>query len=292
MYRIAELLLALQKAGNVLYLNWMVTFNLSHCFESDCSEEPKLVQNLANHLSKELLTYAKVMDTELARWKQEVEESRCKYYELNYYTTAQLLKLRSELGLMKKDCTEDVDAEVISLLQSVYPGISCQYLHRTICCEGEDGIVQSPSPTTPEYQSKATPLTINDHNPSEAEKNQDDSYYISCPKVSLTEDELNDEQKDILLNLCERFKFCKELVLKAMEENPPAPNSYKYTIRNWCLKHEHSYKFEGNEVILCEEEFEDFLSESEDENEDDAPIYYFGSQQLIFGQYTFLKLLQ
>lgn len=67
---------------------------------------------------------AKEMEEELRIWEDEVQKARKEYYELNYYTTMQLLTLRKELGKLKTSGQSHVNPHVLTLLQSISTEIS------------------------------------------------------------------------------------------------------------------------------------------------------------------------
>ena len=66
----------------------------------------------------------KEMEEELRIWEDEVQKARKEYYELNYYTTMQLLTLRKELGKLKTSGQPHVNPHVLTLLQSISTEIS------------------------------------------------------------------------------------------------------------------------------------------------------------------------
>ena len=108
--RIAEVLLALQQKGNVKYTGWILNFH--------CKVE------MVNKLQQQ----AKHMEEELQIWEEEVQQVRNEYYELNYYTTLQLLALCKELGRLKTFsqplfCAE-INPHILALLESISTEIS------------------------------------------------------------------------------------------------------------------------------------------------------------------------
>ena len=112
--RIAEVLLELQQKGNVKYTGWKLTF---HCRV-----------DMVNALQQQ----AKDMEKELQIWEEEVQQVRNKYYELNYYTTLQLLALCKELGRLKTFsqphfCTE-ISPHILALLESISTEMSSSYI--------------------------------------------------------------------------------------------------------------------------------------------------------------------
>lgn len=78
----------------------------------------------------ELRKLHNTMNYELQYWKDEVREARLYHYELNYFTTPQLLTLRKELGYLKSLNARSVSIsrQVQCLLQSVVPVIDVPVL--------------------------------------------------------------------------------------------------------------------------------------------------------------------
>ena len=64
---------------------------------------------------------ASAMEVDLEKWKDELSEHRDHFYELNYFTTPQLLSLREELGQFKGSdiSAKPVKQEVMTLLQCI-----------------------------------------------------------------------------------------------------------------------------------------------------------------------------
>ena len=71
---------------------------------------------------------AKDMEEELQVWEDQVRQTRKQYYELNYYTTLQLLTLRKELGRLKTSgqprAHTQINPHVLALLESISTEIS------------------------------------------------------------------------------------------------------------------------------------------------------------------------
>lgn len=70
------------------------------------------------------------MNYELQNWREEVREARFHHYELNYFTTPQLLTLRKELGYLKSlnSRSVSISRQVQALLQSIAPVTDVQVL--------------------------------------------------------------------------------------------------------------------------------------------------------------------
>ena len=102
------MLVELQKSGNVSYNSWKLT-----CLcQTDCVDD-----------LKEL---AKQMEMDLQSWKRELMSMRNTYYELNYFTNAQLLAIRKEMA------NEQFSTSLLLLLQSISPKVTLQHLRTTI----------------------------------------------------------------------------------------------------------------------------------------------------------------
>ena len=98
--RIAELYLDLQRAGDVTYSTACLSFR---CAIYDVSQpgvkDLQFNESKAKKRVSELQDYTRKLDTRLVSWNISVDAARENYYELNYFTTLQLLELRKELGL-------------------------------------------------------------------------------------------------------------------------------------------------------------------------------------------------
>lgn len=84
--RIAEVLLALQQAGNVTYSGWVMAFECATytVVGEGQEEELHLQEETAAQRVAELRTCAKDMENALQTWETEVKESRSRHYELNF----------------------------------------------------------------------------------------------------------------------------------------------------------------------------------------------------------------
>lgn len=113
---IGEALILLQQAGNVYYIGWRL--------------EVKACSTQSVSVLKELATS---MQDELRNWEEEVEHMREEFYELNYYTTLQLLTLREQLAVQRsqRGCTP-LSHNVLTLLQSVSRTVTSDIVCRTL----------------------------------------------------------------------------------------------------------------------------------------------------------------
>ena len=92
----------------------------------DLKKDPKLNEGLAKKKVSDLHEYSRMLDTQLVEWKRSVDSARERHYELNYFTTRQLLELRRELGTLLHSTTvvSSVKPSVLMLLKSVSPEVS------------------------------------------------------------------------------------------------------------------------------------------------------------------------
>ena len=151
--RIAEVLIDLQKFGNVKYIGWIL--------QVPCSADSKF----QNEVVRQLQVQAREMETELFNWKEKVKQTRDRFYELNYYTTFQLLTLRRELGALKNSQeTSVISPNVLALLQSISLDITsdvvCDAVKQIMTQEIEQSSVdtQEPMDTTSSHASGTVPL--------------------------------------------------------------------------------------------------------------------------------------
>ena len=108
---VAEALLSLQQSGKIKYIGWILKFSC------------KCARNILTNLS----CLALFIEEELDLWKSEVESARKHFYELNYYTTKQLLVLRNHIKQIMDDMDDpdsSVVAHALALLQSIYSDVS------------------------------------------------------------------------------------------------------------------------------------------------------------------------
>ena len=134
--RIAEALIQLQQNGYSNYIGWCLRFS---CREVDT--ELTVLSQIAQHMNRVLVS-----------WSNNVDIARRMYYELNYYTTKQLLYLRHALrklqcnysDLTKEGVSDSTDlfnglskSQLLSLLRSTSKDVSGDVLYRLMSCEEE-----------------------------------------------------------------------------------------------------------------------------------------------------------
>ena len=256
MCRIAEVLIDLQKFGNVKYTGWIL--------QVPCSADSEF----QNEVVHQLQIQAREMETELSDWKDMVKQTRHNFYELNYYTTFQLLTLRRELGAFKNSKeTSVISPNVLALLQSISLDVSsdvvCDAVKQIMTQEIEQSSVdtQEPMDTTSSHASGTVPLTdeIMESADIHASTSSDvGRVYKDMP--TLTKNDLSIDEKAIMANVMTRLNCSTSLVLKAFEECR-GKEMDKYDYINWCNENSEKYEFEEEGDFMDEEE-----SESEDES--------------------------
>ncbi|CAI8017205.1 E3 ubiquitin-protein ligase rnf213-alpha [Geodia barretti] len=207
--RIAEVLIKLQQSGNVHYIGWKLGFTC----------QAVLVEKLQKQ--------AKEMEKELEEWNREVALARKMFYELNYYTTRQLLVLRSGLKMSEPSANPHQWRQVKALLESISREITQTNLVNVVhdiakkpledlevdihspyladmpvesVIEPSIGVASSPSLLLDEQ-------LVTDARPTEA----------NIPHVGLSKEDLNVEQKTHFTNILERIGYCELTALKAIE---------------------------------------------------------------------------
>ena len=223
---------------------------------------------------------AKKMEGELERWNKEVVDARRRFYELNYYTTRQLLVLRSELGGMKSEQASQLHprAQVMALLESISSAIPPCALAGVVQKAASDLTQVSPRviehspvlPSTPVEREApletismpALPLVSQLASGTQPVAR----VALSLPPVRLSQEDLSEKQMSLFTNICESMGYCKMTALKAIEE---VGDGDWNDIVNW-LKH----NGEGCERVFSglaaggDIEFEEEDSEIEEEEEE------------------------
>ena len=221
--------------GNVKYIGWKMEF---YCHEN---------------LVEDLQESAKKMEEELEKWKEEVRNARNDFYELNYYTTRQLLVLRSELGKLKAPVPVPYQrAQVMALLQSISCDITPNDVETVV--ERRKTIDREKPPEgatvdTMEFSSSSSyqqppvppPLTnlgedifaAVDAQTSHIE--EDASVKRAVDIVKLSVGNLNTKQLESFTNLTEKYGYPEQFALKAIEE---CSSGDQYEIMNWAKENE------------------------------------------------------
>lgn len=232
--RIGEVLLALHQAGNYKYSNWKYEFFV-----------PPETDEAYNILLELLCHEAETMENELNVWKQEVEEARNKCYELNYFTTQQLLLLRRELAQLRSHPWQDIKPSVMHLLSSL-SRITLTTVIDSVCIlnieEDDQNIYSSTEKLSP------IPQALND-NPD--------------PNSSLSIGDLTNEQLECYTSLSENWGYEDRVILSAFAELNSSDLS---VLEEWCSENEKKFEKEpSGDENSSDSESESSVAESEED---------------------------
>ena len=210
--RIAEVLIKLQQAGNIMYIGWRMTFCCQTLLVADLQKQ------------------AKVMEEEFESWDKELSKARKRFYELNYYTTRQLLVLRSELGRLKFSGPQHSSCgHVIVLLKSISSEITIPAVANVVkevakrTLENIEDKCSPVSAITPAESrvGKSSLVTMSSSllaNQSITATTTKVLYRLpSLPTVGLSREALNDEQKVFFTDIIESFGYYEATALSAIE---------------------------------------------------------------------------
>ena len=255
--RIADALKALQQHGSGDYIGW----------EMNC---PCNLPNVVDQLQH----VASNLEDDLKQWKHEIQEQRNQFYELNYYTTQQLLLLRKELGRLQEPRENTVKPEAMALLLSISRDVSGDVMKEYVLdvtqkeqqkvmvlastiAQAEDHVSFTGQPSEQSAQPEPVDPTISavviDLLESEATK-------TSTPRAIQQEDDLGVEHKAILANIRNNFGCHKQLILLAFEQ---CENSYDlHAVTAWCMDNQSKYTYDDDDDEEEEEEEEEPFTET------------------------------
>lgn len=200
------MLLSLQEIGNVNYTGWRL--------QVPCSKNRPLITQLQ--------AQAQIMEDELKKWKEMVKCRREEFYELNYFNTMQLLKLREELGKVQiSEGSHDVSPDVLALLQSISSQITPKIVSDIVCQVITRSEVFEP-PAYPEADASSCSLESVQSSKIDREK--------SRPTVSIAD--LTNSQKEIMINISARLSCSNQLVLKSFVSLKKESDQSDY--ERWC----------------------------------------------------------
>ena len=223
----------------------------------------------------DLQQQAKRMEYELEEWNKTVSHARNNFYDLNYYTTRQLLILRSELGKIKSlglDCRLPYVGQVMTLLKSLSSEITPSALERVVnlvSIECNDLEEKENSPQTDEmHHLNSTSSSVNHSQYSKGTGDRGD-HKPSLPPVSLSHETLNEKQKSHCTDIIEYYGYSQKTALKAIEE---VDDGDWNDIVNWIEENGDKWEQKFNECQESEEEeeeVEDVDTDEESEKCDD-----------------------
>ena len=232
-----------------------------------------------------LQVQASTMEKDLDDWKCELSLHRDRFYELNYFTTPQLLSLREELGQFKGSeiLAKPVKQEVMTLLQCISRQLSSdsvkdevqtvngllaeQLLHEQNSC-GKSSHSYSSGYELPARLPSDNSNTLSvgmDHNMStpaaelytETIENRVASIPAaklvaeilqtsSGPQPKLTDEDLTYQQKHIIDNLNEMCGYSRKLVLLAFERC--AKPDIEEAVMIWCNDNQDNFNFTDSDA--------------------------------------------
>lgn len=232
------------------------------------------------------------MEHELYNWKTMVKCIRGNFYELNYFSTLQLLTLRRDLGRIKNpNSPAIITSDVLALLQSissqVTPSIISSAIRKvsTECLQLEAESERKPK-LSPEPELEGTnEYDIISDIPSISVSHKTEKAKF---KPSLTESQLTEDQREIMTNLVESLDCPKWIVLKAFEELC-GKECDKYDYRRWCndnmnrLMKEDESEEEGDfaDEESCSDDDDDESSSSDSDNEEKKKEFNYSSGTVI-----------
>ena len=246
MRRIADALIALQQHGSGDYVGWQMWF--------PCNL-PNVVERLQQEASK--------LEADLEQWKHEIQEQREQFYELNYYTTKQLLLLREELGRLQEPGENVVKPEAMALLHSISRNITDNEVKMCVLNvvttkddvreDADDNLESTHESAAPNFTSPSSSSAI----VADVHVVKSESSKCSTPQAKQKQDDLSPVQKAILLDIMENFEYDKKLILLAFDhcDNPNDHN----TVVTWCIDNGGVYVHSEDEE---EEEEEEEVEES------------------------------
>lgn len=229
---IAEVLLALHQVGNTKYVGWYATV--------PCSLE----------LIPELRKLYSSMQKKLDDWKQVVQHARLQHYELNYFTTPQLLSLRQALGCFRT-FSSPINFQILALLRSISLQVSMQSIRDAVQRQAEISVT-SRQVDEPQVQ------VIGSHQHATYEAGLPPSGIVPDMKEKspdpASQTSLTPKQKIVLANIVGMYgEYVKEYVHQAFEKGMDDQSD----IENWLIE---EGKMSGNDQ---EEEEDDSSSEEE-----------------------------
>ncbi len=232
---IAELYLELQRAGDVTYSNASLEFKCVRECQFNEVEAELRVTALRDYISNTL-------ERDLIAWKRSVESAREKYYELNYFTTLQLLQLRKELGILGlPGATHKVNPIMLMLLKSISPQVTSRVVVDSLQAAelpepmngkgGEDAI--RAANISANTNSEAMELGCTLHAASQAILPCSGSLpFVNPLTPTLTFEDLNEMQKNTYTMLVNGLNYSKEHVLRAFQEC--GQDADYFLIEAWC----------------------------------------------------------
>ena len=262
--RIANLYLDLQRAGEITYSSEYLRFRCA-LYDKEQLEakvvHPEFHEDSAREIVSDLQEYIRQLDARLIDWNKSVDDTREKYYELNYFTTLQLLDLQKEFDRLSPptDTASPVKPSILMLLKSISPGISSSVVsdslnhvlfEKEVTPAAENDMVKMPEEVGSSTQQKATTFS-------------GDSPTTNLVLLKLKESlKLNEKQDEIFTYCTEHLNFSESQVLRALQACGSEANIYE--VEEWC------YSNEAMEEVIdnCTENGNDVSDNEKSDSED------------------------
>ena len=229
--------------GNVQHIGWRMEFYCNTLLVEDLQKQ------------------AKRMEDELDEWNQTVTLARNKFYELNYFTTRQLLILRSELGKIKSlglESRQQYLGQVMTLLESLSCEITPATLKNLVSFEHNVDEREASSMVQLKHQPvpSVPPPCLSPH----SQAAPTEHIMPRLPPVSLSRKKLTDKQEEHCVSIIEKFNYSKMTALKAIEA---VGDGDWNDIKNWLDENADEFEAELQEYEEDESEGEDMDDEDE-----------------------------
>lgn len=243
MCRIADVLLVLQQHGHVKYIGWQLYAACNICD----------IERLHGVLS--------MLENDLNRWLSAVSLARNEFYELNYFTTPQLLTLREELGKLKSLSAYSIQPDTMVLLQSIARNITVNEIRN---------VMQHNSGNMSNELVLSNKNNIVSHDSCET--------VVPVIKTEFTSDiVLSDDQKVIMDNLKDLYGFSEGLLEVALQHFSETPIE-EAEVLVWCQDHQaDSDILSSDSKSFCSSESE--MSRSDSDYEEDIPVVQVSSNE-------------
>ena len=257
--RIADVLMELQHHGNTEYIKWNLRF--SCCM-------PRVYNLLAYQ--------AKKMEYDLSNWLQEVKNERNHFYELNYFTTPQLLGLREELGYFEtsNEQRSKIEPNIMNLLHGISEDLfpdSIKGALDTLKIQMPSSLVNPLNSADTSNKSTDSDKLLKDRLLQEKVRSKkpistvaEDINEANYPRPKMNVDDLTPDQKSHLYNL-EDAGFNKLLILLAFERIAPTSRMLE-DVSEWCGKHEYDFDYPDDDTDS--ETDSETMSDDESTNEE------------------------
>ncbi|XP_048466706.1 E3 ubiquitin-protein ligase rnf213-alpha-like [Rhincodon typus] len=132
--RLGKAFMELYSSGNMLYRNWKAHVHCSKesdvCMTMDFNVKDIGPLKVCGDLSEQLQVLCRALENCLQEWREFIENSRAKYYHLNYYTAEQILYLCSELGGFAAGRT--LCEQVMTMLSFIKPDCTANDIRRAM----------------------------------------------------------------------------------------------------------------------------------------------------------------